>query len=370
MALLNTLDAETTTQALMGWLAGRLSGAGDVEVSGVEIPPSSGLSMTTVMFKTTFTRGGEPQALDLVARVAPTGPGVFRDPDLRREFRLLDALGKHTTIAVPTVHWFEQESAVLGSPFIVMDRAYGRVPADDPPFSVTGWVLELSVDARRELCDNGLAVLAQVHAVDWKALGLEFLDEPSFGAPGTDQQLRRWADLYEWASDGEPIATIDAALEWARANMPPDEELVLNWGDPRLGNIVYGGDQSVQAVLDWEMATIASPEMDVGWWLFFQRFNSEGLGVPLPDGMPSREQTIAAYEQLTGRFIQHADFYEAFAALRISILGCRAGRLMIQAGALPPDNPMPWNNPGSQLLAKLLGLPAPSGQSQHFVGNR
>jgi hypothetical protein len=101
MALLNTLDAETTTQALTGWLAGRLSGAGDVEVSGVEIPPR-------------------------------------------------------------------------------------RVPADDPPFSVTGWVLELSADARRKLCDNGLAVLAQVHAVDWKALGLEFLDEPSFGAPGID----------------------------------------------------------------------------------------------------------------------------------------------------------------------------------------
>jgi aminoglycoside phosphotransferase (APT) family kinase protein len=118
------------------------------------------------------------------------------------------------------------------------------------------------------------------------------------------------------------------------------------------------------------MVSVGSPELELGWWLFLLRHHTEGIGAPLPPGFPDRDAFIARYEELTGHRVKHIDFYEAFAALRLSILMLRAGQLMIAGGALPPDNPMPFSNPASQLLAKLLGLPAPAGVATSFVGNR
>jgi aminoglycoside phosphotransferase (APT) family kinase protein len=369
MALLNKLDAPTTTAQLTDWLAGKLPRAEDIRVTELDIPQAAGMSMTTILFKVAFTEDGAAHDLDLVARVAPAAPGVFKDPDLRREYEVLSALAGGP-VQVPTVRWVEEDPAVLGSPFMVMDRAYGRVPADDPPYVVEGWVLDLPPAERGKLYDQAVKVVAAMHSLDWQALGLDFLDEARFGPLGIEQQIAHWEDVYEWAADGQPSPTIDAALAWAKANKPAGEELVLNWGDARIGNIIYGGDLSVEAVLDWEMATIASPEMDLGWLVFFVRYYSDGIGMAIPEGLPTRDDLVARYSELTGREVQNLEYYEAFAALRLSILMCRAGHLMIAAGALPPDNPMPVSNPASQLLATLLGLPAPDGAAVNFVGNR
>jgi aminoglycoside phosphotransferase (APT) family kinase protein len=371
MALLNKLDADHASRQLSAWLAVKLPDAEDVTVTDVKIPQSAGMSMTTILFDAAWREKGEDKLLHLVARVAPAAPGVFKDPDLAREFTVIRALGHSTEIKVPTARWLEEDPSVLGSPFMVLDRAYGEVPSDDPPYVVEGWVLDLEPAQRGELYDHALDVIKQIHAVDWKAVGLDSLDEPHFGQVGIDQQIGHWEDFYAWAGDGQPSATIDAAFEWAKANKPTGEELVLNWGDPRIGNVIYNPDDlGVQAVLDWEMATIASPEMDLGWFVFFVRYYSEGIGAEIPAGLQNRAQLIARYEEITGRAVKHVDFYEAFAALRLSILMLRAGQLMIAGGALPPDNPMPFSNPASQLLAKLLDLPAPAGEATSFVGNR
>jgi aminoglycoside phosphotransferase (APT) family kinase protein len=94
------------------------------------------------------------------------------------------------------------------------------------------------------------------------------------------------------------------------------------------------------------------------------------VGAPLPEGFPSREAFVARYEELTGATVADLHFWEVFAAVRLSALMHRAGNLMIGAGLLPPDAPMKLNNPASQLLAKLLGLPAPEGAAQSFIGTR
>jgi aminoglycoside phosphotransferase (APT) family kinase protein len=104
--------------------------------------------------------------------------------------------------------------------------------------------------------------------------------------------------------------------------------------------------------------------------MFLLRHHTEGIGAPLPAGFPTREQVVARYEQRTGHVVRHLDFYEAFAGLRLSILMHRAGNMMIAAGLLPPDAPMKFNNPASQLLAKLIGAEAPTGAAQSFIGNR
>jgi aminoglycoside phosphotransferase (APT) family kinase protein len=373
MALLNVLDPVATEAELTKWFAGKLPGATDLKITDLEIPQSAGMSMTSVLFKVSYREGGAGRELDLAARVAPANPdaGSFIDTDLRREFRLLQTLGQHSDVAIPTARWLEEDADVIGSAFMIVGRAFGRVPPDDPPYTVGGWVLELPPEQRGKLYENALQQLERLHAVDWRRLGIqEILDKPEFGPPGIDQQIGHWENFYHWASEGQASPTIDSGFAWIKANRPRDEEVVLNWGDPRIGNIIYGDDLSVQAVLDWEMAALASPELDLGWFVFFVRYYSEGVGIPIPEGMPTRAQLVARYRELTGREVKHIDYYEAFAALRLSILFLRIAHVMIAGGLLPSDSPMGLNNPASQILARLLNLPAPAGEAVNFVGKR
>jgi aminoglycoside phosphotransferase (APT) family kinase protein len=155
------------------------------------------------------------------------------------------------------------------------------------------------------------------------------------------------------------------------SRVPADEELVLNWGDARIGNVVFDPQTYVaRALLDWEMATIASPELDLGWFVFFNRYFADGVGAAPLEGFQTRDEIIALYEALTGRTVKHLDFYEPLAAARTAILLLRIGRMMIEAGAVPADSPMPIANPGSILLATLLDLPAPDGVAVDFMNHR
>jgi aminoglycoside phosphotransferase (APT) family kinase protein len=370
MALSNQTDPKQAEGALSAWLGARLTDAENVRVTNAVIPADAGLSTETILFDAAWTEGGEPRQRRMVARVQPVGEAVFPSYDLGAEAQVLQALGAHTDVPVPPVFAYEPDASVLGAPFLVMDRLPGRVPSDDPPFTATGWLIELPAAEQAHLYDNALRAIAAIHAAPLSALGLEFLADREPGEPGLDQQLGYWERTFAWATGGESNPTVEGGLEWIREHRPTDEPLVLNWGDARPGNILFLDDGTVAGVLDWEMVCLGSPEMDLGWWLFLLRHHTEGIGAPMPEGFPTREETIARYEELTGHTVRHADFYEVFAAVRLAILMHRAGRLMVAAGLLPPDAPMRLNNPASQLLAKLTDQPAPDGATQSFIGNR
>jgi aminoglycoside phosphotransferase (APT) family kinase protein len=370
MALSNKTNPEQAERQLTTWLSAKLPNATGVQVSDAHVPADAGLSAETILFTAAWTEDGESHRRELVARVRPSGAAVFPTYDFEAEFRVIDALHR-AGLPTPEALWYEPDDSLLGGEFIVMERLYGRVPTDDPPFTATGWVLDLTPEERATLCENAMQVLAQIHATDWRAAGLEFLDRRELGAPGLDQHIAHWENTFEWAAEGEPNPTVEAAFEWIRENRPTQEEpLVLNWGDARIGNMMFGEAMDVTGVLDWEMVSLGSPELELGWWLFLLRHHTEGIGAPLPEGFPTREETVRRYEELSGHPVRHIDFYEAFAGLRLSILMHRAGNMMIAAGLLPPDAPMKLNNPASQLLAKLVGLPSPEGASQSFIGNR
>jgi aminoglycoside phosphotransferase (APT) family kinase protein len=370
MALTNKIDPEQAARDLAKWLGTQLPGATDIRVTGVHVPSASGLSTETVLFDAAWSQDGTEHTQGMVARVQPDGPGVFPSYDLRKEATVMRALADHTPVPAPKILFYEEDTSVLGSPFLVMARVDGRIPSDDPPFTAAGWVLDLEPARRGELWDNGLEVLAQIHSVDWRALGLEFLDTPEQGS-GLSAQLDQWDRTHVWASDGEANPTVEAALRWLRDNRPADEgEQVLNWGDARVGNLIFADDLSVAAVLDWEMVSLASRELELGWWLFLIRHHTEGIGLPLPDGIPDAAESLARYERLTGHQVRDIEYYEIFAGTRLSIIMARAAHMMIAAGLLPPEATMALNNPASQLLAKLLGLPSPSGETVSFIGNR
>jgi len=367
MALKNQTDPKWAARQLAEAIKRHVAPASAVEVTNVTIPHSTGMSGETVLFDATWD--GATRAL--AARVQPPGPSVFPRYDLQLEFNVMRTVGEHSDVPVPRMLFSEEGSDLLGSPFIVMERVAGRVPSDDPPYTTAGWVLELTPEQQATMYDNALTQIAAIHAVDIDAAGLGKLREhPEAGFEG---QLRFWENTFAWAANGESNPTVERALEWIRENRPATSgNEVLNWGDARIGNMIFDDQLDVAAVLDWEMLAVAPRELDLGWWQFLQRYYTEGIGAPPVPGFPTHDQTLARYSELTGVAVDPdvVAFYEVFAATRLAILMHRAGNMMIEAGLLPPDAPMRLSNPASQTLARLLDLPAPEGETQSFVGNR
>jgi aminoglycoside phosphotransferase (APT) family kinase protein len=362
MAIVNSIDPQSAEINLTAWLAAKLPRATDVRVSNVTIPSGSGGSNETVLLDAAWTEDGQQHTQRMVARVLPAdGAGVFPDYDLQVEFDLIAAVGEHSSVPVPTVRWLELDPSVLGSGFILMDFVAGRTLGDDPPFTAAGWFLELTTEQQYELHDGALKALVDFHAVSWDEQTLARVTRRSGTAPGIAQLVKYYEDYFTWASEGTPNPTVEAGLAWAHENQPADSDRhVLCHGDARVGNMIFDDENRVTAVLDWEAAAVAAPEYDLGWWILLNRHHTEGIGVPRPQGLPSTEDVAKRYEELSGRTVENLHYYEVFAALRLSLLMVRTARLMKDAGYLPQESEMAIDNPASQILAELLGLPAPS----------
>ena len=114
---------------------------------------------------------------------------MFPEPDpLRQQFETMRILGEHTDVPVPRMRWAESDTSVIGRTFFVMDRLTGEVAGDAPPYTVEGYVMDMDVSSRRAWHRNGIGAMARVHAVDWRALGLDYLDQPHHGATGPEQR--------------------------------------------------------------------------------------------------------------------------------------------------------------------------------------
>lgn len=356
MAIVRPRDLQQTAEQLRTWLLGKMLGVSDLVVADVVVSGGHPMSSEVIGFTATWNRSGTAGRCEYVVKVAPRETGIFPRSDLVTEQWVMQALSVHSAAPVPPTPWVETDERVLGAPFLVMERLPGRAAGDDPAYTGQGCVLDLTPDQRARMYDNGLIALSQVHAADPSRLGLDFLARPELGDTPLRQHIAAWRAHYEWIVAGEPNPTIEAGFDWLEANLPGDEPTVLIWGSARLGNVLFGDDLSVTGVLDWKMVGLASPEMDLGWWLFVQRHHTEGLNLPRPLGIPDHAATVARYTELTGHQSRYLDFYETFGALRLTILMQRAG--------LAPANP------ASHLLAQFVGAPAPAGVTQSLIGNR
>jgi aminoglycoside phosphotransferase (APT) family kinase protein len=130
--------------------------------------------------------------------------------------------------------------------------------------------------------------------------------------------------------------------------------------DARIGNIVFDGTRPA-AVLDWEMATLGSPEEDLAWTVFVDRHHSEGLGVPRLEGFPGVEETVERYQALTGFAVRSLHFWQAFAGFRFGVVMARIAQQMIHYGVMTPEQGRAFelDNTVTRLLAELLELPPP-----------
>jgi aminoglycoside phosphotransferase (APT) family kinase protein len=354
MAIPAQRDEKRSRAALSAWFATALDADGAVDVGPFRGPGTTGFSNETLIVDLAYTRGGTACTDSYVVRVAPTGYTLFPDAAFDVQYDVMRALAEHTPVPVPAVHWYEKDPGVLGAPFFVMTEVHGSVPPDNPPYHVGGWLTDVAPEVRERIWWGCIDTIAEVHAVDWRALGLEHLERPALGRPGLEQQLAYYADFLDQVERSEPVPLARRALAWLLAAPPADEPLVLCWGDARPGNVMYDDAGSRLAVLDWEMAGLGAPAQDVAWAMLLDRHHSEGCGVPRLEGFPDTAQTVARYERRTGRRLRHLEYYEVFAAFRFCVIMGRLALIFKDWGVLPPDHEMAQENTATRLTERIL----------------
>ena len=357
-------------RALEGWLETKLDGASGIAIEVAGASEASGFSSDTIIFDVAYEQGGRPRREGLVARAAPIGEAVFEEYEIGLQHRVMEALGRHSEVRVPPVRWLEEDASVLGAPFMVMERLHGKVPGDNPPYTlppewmpdanIDGWVLAATPEQQRTMWFEGIDQLVAIAQVDWRALGLDELDRKEFGALGQEQLFGSQRHYYEWAMR-KPVPCLERAWEWLAANRPDDDHLVaLSWGDSRLGNLMFDADYRVLAVFDWEMARIANPEFDFAWYLWFDKHFSEVIGLPKVPGFPSDDESIAYWEAKMGRKAEHLEFYTVLTMAYFAAIMARVMISNMAHGANPEEfAPMETNNTATQALAKHFGMDPP-----------
>jgi len=342
---------------LAHWLATRLA----VDAVGVTdlARPGGGRSNDTILFDAEWSERGLTRRETFVLRREQTTHHIFRAPDVVREFRVLEGLAS-SRVPVPRVRWAEADAAVIGAPFFVMHGVAGDVLLARPSIHSHGWLPTLTTTERERLWSSALDALVTIHAVDWAAHHAFLLDgDPSNAAVGP--HLDRIADWYRWAAAGREYPITDAALEHLLLRRDTIDTAApgLVWGDARVGNMIFGADHRVAAVIDWEVATIGAPEIDVAHWLFFDRFATEAIGVDRLSGWPDRDTTLARYEERSGRRLGDVDSFEMLEELFIATTLIRQADARVASGLAAPGTRMGHDNTVTQMLAQRLGLPVP-----------
>ena len=334
------------------WVPSRL-GVDAVTITELTPPSGTGYSSETLLFTAEFD--GETRRF--VARLKPTRPGVFPEYDIDLQYDVMAALAAKTAIPVPEMLWREPDPTVLDTPFFVMAHVPGRVPSDNPPYTLEGWILDETEERRRTMHTSALETMARIHQLDpYDVLG----DVTAKLRHGLDDELAYYESFFEWAARGRPQPVAEKAWEWLHANRPRgDQPLGLSWGDSRISNMLFGDDLRPVAVLDWEMVSLNDPVMDLAWWLFLDRHFTEGMGVPQPSGFFDRATTIARWEEHTGRAADNVDWYEIYGGFRFAVVMMSLTRLFIADGIMPADTDFDRNNTVTQCLAPMLGLPHP-----------
>ena len=213
-------------------------------ISDIGIPEGTGMSSETLLFTLHHDGLVEP----VVTRLNPDMNDwpVFTVYDLAAQAGAMRLVGKHSDLPVPNIRFLENDASILGSPFLVMDRASGRALPDMPPYVFGGSYMDsMSVDDRRELGRQVARVQARIHAIDLKkaaAAGSDLSFLPSLQGDAIDRLLAEQRAYYDWARGDLRLPVIERALVWLADHKPQNPgPTVINWGDARPGNICLMG---------------------------------------------------------------------------------------------------------------------------------
>lgn len=251
---------------------------------------------------------------ELVLRRPPIGTKAVSAHDMKREFLIQSRL-KPVYDLVPKVIALCEDHSIIGSDFYVMERIKGDIFRRDVPESLTKEDISI-------MATSLVAGLAQLHAVD-----ATLLAELNKGAGYVTRQVEGWSKRYRNAitddvPDGEDV------MSWLAENKPGDVGSCIIHGDWRIDNMVFDlGQKKLVGVLDWELATVGDPLMDLGsalaYWVDRDddvEFASLRRQPSHLEGMPTRKEFIAKYLELSGRKCSDFTFYEVFGLFRLTVI--------------------------------------------------
>ena len=254
-----------------------------------------------------------------ILRRPPFGKIAKGAHDMLREANIMKAL-KPVYPYVPEIISICEDEAILGCQFYVMEKLTGVIPRQNMPKE-----LQLSEAGTRDMCLSVVDKFIELHQVKVEGTDLEKLGK---GIGYVERQIIGWSDRYNksMTDDATDFAKV---MDWLKTNMPKDVGQVLIHNDFRLDNVVLDVDDTshVIGVLDWEMATIGDPLMDLGnslaYWIEaddepqFQMMRRQPTHLK---GMLTRNEVIEYYLEKTGYQVESFVFYEVYGLFRLAVI--------------------------------------------------
>jgi aminoglycoside phosphotransferase (APT) family kinase protein len=329
-------------EALSAWLAAALGDPGPFELE----PLSGGNSNETLLLRS-------PAAVRVLRRppaeaIAPSAHAMDR------EHRIISALDR-TDVPAPRALALCTDPSVPGTPFLVMEAVNGVALTDELP---AGYPEPAA--AARAIGEAVVDALARLHSAPWREIGLA-----DFGRPENfiARQVPRWSGQLDRYRVRE-LPYFDEIARWLEANRPPDGEPGIMHGDFHLDNCLVTRAEPIRvaAIIDWEMATIGDPLLDLGLFLAFwgpDRPDEPAMprvqAVSRVAGAPSREELAERYARLSGRSVEHLPWYMTLAFWKLAAIveGAYAQYL---AGTLTTDYARRLEHDVPRLLTEAAGF--------------
>ncbi|WP_150246030.1 phosphotransferase family protein [Nocardiopsis quinghaiensis] len=246
-----------------------------------------------------------------VVRRPPLGHVLATAHDMPREYRVMSAL-RDTAVPVPHTHVLCEDTEVLGAPFYVMEYVEGT------PYRTRDEIAPLGPEAVRGVAEALITTLGDLHAVVPEDVGLG-----EFGRPEgfLERQVRRWGKQLN-ASRSRDIPGIDELHEKLAATLPEQSASAIVHGDYRLDNALVTPRGRINAVLDWEMATLGDPLVDLGLMLVYQNqpVGSGEAPATSAEGYPSPEELVGMYAAATGRDVSRLGWYVALGCFKLAVI--------------------------------------------------
>jgi aminoglycoside phosphotransferase (APT) family kinase protein len=302
---------ELDADRLAGWLDGL-----DVPGKGEPLEHSyvSGGSQNAIY----EIRRGE---LHAALRIPPPQAPASRDDGILREWRIIDAL-TGTDVPHTAAVAVCPDPEVLGRTFYLMGFVDGWSPMglDDKKWPAP---FDTDLNARRGLAFQLVEGIALLSKVDWQAKGLH-----DFGRPDGfhERQVERWTGFLERIK-GRDLPGLDEASAWLREHRPIDYVPGLMHGDYQFANVMYahGAPAKLAAIVDWEMGTVGDPKLDLAWTVQgwpddTSSPDAASAGYVDMQGMPSRDEVLAHYADVSGRQVEDIDYYVVLARWKLAIV--------------------------------------------------
>lgn len=297
---------ELDVASLSACLRGKIEGAG--RGIAVEQFPAGHSNLTYLL----GINGSE-----YVLRRGPLGPVAPHAHDMAREFRVLQMLHPHFPEA-PKVFYLCEDRAPLGAAFFVMERRHGYILRDNVPAE-----LATVPNYPERVSEAFIDCLIRLHAIDIAKTGLAVLGKPE---GFLERQVVGWTDRWNRSKTND-LPRVDRVIRWLTDHRPTSPAPTVVHNDYKLDNVMLRKSaDSIEVVLDWEMATIGDPLSDLGLMLCYWAWEeapqlwSGQTALTTRPGWYTRDQIVERYAVKTGRDLSNIRYYEILGMFKLAVI--------------------------------------------------